>query len=53
MGSDHDLLAKNVGFFNAGGEKSANDGLSGGARLGEASDLAMDIDLLEGANELP
>jgi len=22
-------------------------------RLGEASDLAMDIDLLEGANELP
>jgi hypothetical protein len=53
MVSDHDLLAKNAGFFNASCKKSANDGLSGGARARESPDLTMDIGLLQGVNELP
>jgi hypothetical protein len=53
MVSDHDLLAKNAGFFNAGCQKSANDGLSGGARACQSPDLTMDIGVFAGGDELP
>src|SRR5262245_11614738 len=48
MGSDHDLFAINVGFFNAGCKKVANDGPCRDAGVPESTDLAVDIGFFDG-----